>query len=73
MKKIFLLFFISLFSISTANSYLNLHSKKLVNSYREHSLATPVLSNTLLIRYKQNYNSKSKSHSYDSKNYKILA
>ncbi len=74
MKKIFLLFFISLFAISPANSYLNIHSKKLLNSYREHRLATPVLSNTLLIRYKQNfYSSKNKSHSYDSENYKILA
>jgi hypothetical protein len=64
MKKIVFLFILFLLVTNEADSYLNIHSKKLLSAYHERQLSTPVLSNTLLIRYKQDYYySKNKSNS----------
>ncbi|MEJ5244746.1 MAG: S8/S53 family peptidase [Bacteroidota bacterium] len=73
MKKIVFLFILYLLVTNEADSYLNIHSKKLLSAYHERQLSTPVLSNTLLIRYKQDYfNSKNKTNSSNNKYYKIL-
>lgn len=74
MKKIIFLTVIILFSVPyLAHSYLNLKNKKFLNEYKNNKLETPVLSNTLLVRFKKEYiNSNFKSISNRNSNYRII-
>lgn len=74
MKKLLFALILILLNFNALFSYLNLNNKVVIKNYKKQELKTPVLSNTLLIRYNKSYfDKKFKAVSNENKEYKIVA
>ncbi len=73
MKKPLLTFIILLLSYNSLLSFINLNNKKIISNYKNQELSTPILSNTLLIRFKKSYfEKKNKAFSTRNDEFKII-